>query len=101
LSDEPSNPQVLILRYYPALAQFVATPSIHSSIFGDTYIVASATQSIKQASGLAFSNGTIATPTDVGITIKTIPAVSFVWLGVAILIAATLPLIFIVDKSGK
>ena len=94
LNDAPSTPQVLFLRYYPALAQFVATPSIHSSIFGDTYIVASATQSIKQASGLAFSNGTTATPTDVGITLKTIPAVSLVWLGVAILIAATLPFIF-------
>jgi len=94
LNDAASSPQVLLLSYYPALAQFVATPSIHSSIFGDTYIVASATQSIIQASGLVFSNRTTATPTAVGITLKIIPAVSLVWLGVAILVAAVLPFIF-------
>ena len=83
------------MRYYPALGQFVSSVSIHSSFLEDLYIVASATESVRQATALSFNNRTTATPTDIKITVTRIPAVSFVWLGVVILVGASLPFVLI------
>jgi cytochrome c biogenesis factor len=92
LSNEPLDPQVVYLKYYPALDQFSSVPIVRSSIFGDIYVVASATESIRQATILVFRNKTAATPTDVQITVTWIPAISLVWAGAATMIVSNSPL---------
>jgi cytochrome c biogenesis factor len=99
LGDQSSGTVVLLLRYYPARDQFVPTPSIQSSLGGDTYIVASATDSIRQATAVAFRNRTSTAPIDVKITVTKIPAVSLVWAGVVILVTANLPFVLSAGAS--
>jgi hypothetical protein len=106
LGYEPSNVNVLVLKFYPALNQFFSTPSIRHSLLGDTYVVASATQSVRDATLLALKNRTpvvLGTSTDIKITVMEIPAVSLVWLGTAILVCASTPLILLrgADELGS
>jgi hypothetical protein len=61
----------------------------------DIYIVASPTETVREATASAFADRTTTTPSDVGITIKRIPAVSLVWLGAVILIIGNLPFMFV------
>jgi len=94
-SDEPSGSRIIFLRYYPAFDRFVPAPSIHKSVMEDIYIVASPTETVREATASAFADRTTTTPSDVGITIKRIPAVSLVWLGAVILIIGNLPFMFV------
>jgi cytochrome c-type biogenesis protein CcmF len=92
-SNEPGGQQVLCVKYYPALDQFSSTPIVHSSVAGDIYIVANATESIRQATLQAFRNRATASATDVQITVTWIPAVSLVWAGVVTMMASPLVLV--------
>jgi hypothetical protein len=94
LSDAPLDNKMLVLRYYPAFDRFMPTPSIFRSIMRDTYVSASATESVKEATASVFANGTETRPTDVRITIKTIPAISVLWLGVTTTVVGGLPFVF-------
>ena len=95
LSDAPSDYKVLVLRYYPAFDRFMPTPSIFRSIMGDTYVSASVTDAVREATASVFANGTETRPTDVRITIKTIPAISILWLGVTTMVVGGLPFVFV------
>jgi cytochrome c-type biogenesis protein CcmF len=91
LSDAPSEIYVLDLRYYPALNQYLQEPSIHRSLLGDIYIVGDQTESISEATALAFKFRTTVVsdaPADVQITAMRIPAILLVWVGVAIMVSA-------------
>ncbi len=94
LNGDTEGSRTLLLSYYPAFDQFVPTPVIYSSPTEDLYIVANPTESVKQATVMAFTNRTITTPTDIRVTVSRIPAVSLVWLGVAILVAGNLALVY-------
>jgi cytochrome c-type biogenesis protein CcmF len=95
LGDAPSDYKVLVLSYYPAFDRFMPTPSIFRSIMRDTYVSASVTDAVREATASVFANGTEARPADVMITIKTIPAVSLVWLGVTTMVVGSLPFAFV------
>lgn len=92
-SDEPSASRTMLLRYYPVFDRFVATPSIQRSLMEDIYIVASATTTVRQATVSTLENKNATMPTDIKITVKRIPGVSLVWLGVTILVIGSLPLV--------
>jgi cytochrome c biogenesis factor len=94
-SDQLSGSGTLLLRYYPAYDRFVSLPSIHRSLTEDIYIVASATPGVREAAGLVFRNNTSAVSPDIVITVKTIPAVSFVWIGAAVMVAGNIPFMFL------
>jgi cytochrome c biogenesis factor len=95
IGDAPSIVKTAYVKYYPTLDQFVSTPSIDSSLWGDTYIVAGATESVRAATALVLANSTSSMPSNINITVKTIPAVSLVWLGVAIMVIGNLPFVFV------
>jgi cytochrome c-type biogenesis protein CcmF len=102
-SEAPSDVRVLVLKYYPALNQYVSTVSIDRSLTGDTYVVAGPTESVSEASALALklrAQVMSGTPADIRITVTRIPAISLVWSGIAILVIANLPFI-LSDKSQK
>jgi hypothetical protein len=99
LSDAPSEKRELVLRYYPAFDRFMPAPSIFRSVVGDTYLSAGATDAVREATASVFANGTETTPTNVSITVKTIPAISLVWLGVAIMVVGSLPFVFAGDRE--
>ncbi|MGA2666248.1 MAG: cytochrome c biogenesis protein CcsA [Nitrososphaerales archaeon] len=85
------------LEYFPVLDEFFALPSVLSSWNQDVYVVANATVSVDQATSRVFQNGTSAAPTDVGISVQTIPGIGLVWIGAALLLAFNL--FFVVRRS--
>jgi len=92
-NGEPEGSRTLLLSYYPAFDRFVPTPAIYRFFTEDIYVSANPTESVKQASAWAFANGTVTTPADIRITVTRIPAVSFVWLGIMIMISGNVPLL--------
>jgi cytochrome c biogenesis factor len=73
-----------------------ATPlSIHRFLIEDIYIVATATQSVREGTALVFLNSTSTVSSDIVITVMRIPAVSFVWIGAAVMIAGGIPFMFV------
>jgi cytochrome c biogenesis factor len=91
LSNTPSEIYVLDLKYYPALNQFVQEPSIHHSLLADIYIVGGQTESISEATLLAFKLRTTVVsdvPANVEVTVARIPAILLVWIGVATMVSS-------------
>jgi len=86
--------QDALLKYYPSVDQFFAVPSIQSSITEDVYVVVGSTSSVAQATSQAFRNGTTVYPSEVYVSITTIPGMSLVVLGIAVMIIANLLLVF-------
>jgi cytochrome c-type biogenesis protein CcmF len=103
-SEDPSNVRVLVLKYYPALNQYVSTVSIDRSLTGDTYVVAGPTESVSEASALALKLRApvmSGTPAEIRITVTKIPAISLVWSGIAILAFANLPFVFSANTQKR
>jgi cytochrome c-type biogenesis protein CcmF len=90
-----------VLQYYPGGDDFYPVPSIHSSIGGDMYLVVWPTASIIKSTATTFRNGTTTVPTSVDLSLQFIPGVSFVWLGVAILLASCIPAIVIAPRKEE
>lgn len=86
--------QDALLKYYPSVDQFFAVPSIQSSITEDVYVVVGSTNSVAQATSQAFRNGTMGYPSEAYVSITTIPGMSLLVLGIAVMIIANLPLVF-------
>jgi cytochrome c biogenesis factor len=103
-SEDPSNVRVLVLKYYPALNQYVSTVSIDRSLTGDTYVVAGPTESVSEASALALKLRApvmSGTPAEIRITVTKIPAISLVWSGIAILAFANLPFVLSANTQKR
>jgi cytochrome c-type biogenesis protein CcmF len=95
MSDAPSDSKVLVLRYYPAFDRYLPEPSIFRSLTSDTYLSVGVTDAVRKATLSAFANGTETRPTNVRIAVRTIPGISFMWLGVALAIIGGLPFAFV------
>jgi cytochrome c-type biogenesis protein CcmF len=94
LSGQAAGNDVAVLRYFPVIDEFVPVPTIKSSAGGDLYVTVAQTFSVIQATSAAFENRTVGEPAQVAISIQTIPDVSLVWLGAAVVFLANLGFVF-------
>ena len=101
LGGRASGDGVAALRYFPVLDEYVPVPSIESSAGADLYVTVSQTPSVIQATAAAFENGTATAPQQVSVNIQTIPDVSLVWLGAAIVFLANFAYGFVRPPSDS